>query len=130
MENKQPVAGIATSYVPEGQVLDGFLHEPQQAAPEQSVWIPALEAGTTLVVQTLHSRYHLEVLDPGRCTVILEGGSLFPEPAKVRLHGATAGGGQIKTGWIVPGLRIELVSSVYQGVITSPVESITIEHLS
>ena len=76
MENKQPAAGMATSYVPEGQVLDEFLSEPQQAVPEQSVWIPALDAGTTLVVQTIHSRYHLEVLDPGRCTVILEGGSL------------------------------------------------------
>ena len=123
METKQS-ADVQRSFIPGGQLLEGFVKE---ALSDQSIWIPSLEAGTRFVVQTRHTRYQFEVLDPKKCSLLVEGGSLFQEPTTVRLQGATAGGSSIKSGWIVAGLRVELLTHEHQGVITSAVDSLSIE---
>ena len=64
-----------------------------------------LEPLTTLLVSTRNSLYRLVVAEG--CDVLLQGGSLFPEPTPAHIEGAGAGGSLLKTGWICVGLLME-----------------------
>jgi len=88
------------------------------------VAVDSLEPGTTLVVQTRNSQYRLVILID-RPVVIIQGGKLFPEPAVVRLEGATAGGSALKTGWILVGLQMEMSNGSIR-IRSSPVRSVSV----
>jgi hypothetical protein len=90
------------------------------------VAVELLEAGTTLVVRTLNSRYRLTVLDGADSTVLVAGGSLFPIPTEAVLRGSSSSGSPVQTGWIGVGRRVELCVGPRR-IITSPVHSLTIE---
>jgi len=86
----------------------------------------ALQPGTTVVVETRHSRYRFFILiDPP--AVLVKGGGMFPDHTVVRLVGATAGGSAVKMGWILIGFRIEMqLGSVC--IRSSPVRSVKVEN--
>ena len=84
--------------------------------------VESLEPGTILEVQTRNTRYRMVVVD-GSGHALIKGGTFFPQPTPVHIEGASAGGGNLKIGWIGVGLNLEL--SVGSRVITtSPVQSV------
>jgi len=83
-----------------------------------------LEPLTTLFVRTRNSLYRLVVADRGE--VLLQGGSLFPEPTPAYVEGAGAGASLLMPGRIVVGLLMEfrVGGKLFT---TSPVIAIAVE---
>jgi len=79
---------------------------------------------TTLIVHTRNSRYR--IVTSGDGSVIVQGGSFFPDATPARLEGSGFGGSLLKVGWIGVGLRMEIIANG-QRIITSPVRDISIE---
>jgi hypothetical protein len=89
------------------------------------VALESLERGTILDVKTWNTRYRVVVLD-GEGRAVISGGRRFQEPTEVRIEGSTAGGRDLKIGWIGIGLRLELslLSLGPHTVTTSPIQSV------
>jgi hypothetical protein len=102
---------------------DGFAFESRNVA------IESLAQGATLIVQTVHSRYRMVVIDGPRHLLRVQGGTMFADATNVRLEGATAGGWCVKPGWIVVGLKIDM-SIGERRIRSSPVRSVAIEGVS
>ena len=100
-----------------------------QSTDAEGVAIDALEAGTTLVVQTRCSHNRIGVVDGPRHLVLVQGGTMFPEATCVRLDGATNGGSALKVGRVVVGLKIEMAFGPLK-ITSSRVRSIAIENVS
>jgi hypothetical protein len=78
---------------------------------------------TILVVRTVNSSYRVTITwEP---EVLVQGGTVFPDPTTAHLDGASIGR-SVKLGWIGVGLRMEF-RSAGRRIITSPVRDITIE---
>src|SRR5215472_12293477 len=90
----------------------------------EGVELDRLEPLTTLIVRTRNSLYRLIVAKDG--DVLVQGGSLFPEPTPARLDGASAGGSLLRRGWIGVGLLMEFYVSG-QRITTSRVLAIATE---
>jgi len=84
-----------------------------------------LEPGTRITVVTNNSTYRLDLIDGAESRVTAVGGSIFPEPTEVRVEGATADEGGIKTGWIGVGRRLEMTSGPRR-ITTSPVKAVDV----
>ena len=109
-------------FVPQCCTLAGFAAE---RGCVDGVSIQSLDAGTEVEIHTLHSTYHLTVLDPDTRRVSLKGGALFREGTEARIAGATAGGCALKLGWIGVGLRMEITEGTLRAT-TSLVTSIIV----
>ena len=120
-ESSDPDFEIAR--VPWCRTLSGFVVE---ADDEEGVAIESLEPGTALTVQTLNSQYRLIVTDGEQGQVLVEGTARFPEPTPAVVQGSSAGGSLLKTGWIGPGLHMELRVGSHR-VITSRVRTVTVD---
>ena len=105
------------------RTLTGFSLNP---GCEQGLSIESVEPGTMLNVDTAHSRYRLLVVDGARNLVLVQGGSMFPEPVPAVVQGASGAGSLLKTGWIGVDLRMELFID-HRWVRTSPVRAIAID---
>ena len=71
------------------------------------VAIDSLPPGTTIVVATHNSQYRILILiEPS--LVLVQGGAMFPAATLVRLDGATAGGNDVKRGWILVGSQMAM----------------------
>jgi hypothetical protein len=103
--------------------LGDFAHDP---GCMRGVYVDEVEPGTLIVVRTKRSCYRLMIADDHRATVM--GGSVFPEPAEVRIVGSTLGGSIIKSGWIGVGMRLELSSGLTR-ITTSRVKFLSIERV-
>ena len=79
---------------------------------------------TTLIVRTRNSCYRIVTSSDG--SVIVQGGSFFPDATPARIEGSGFGGSLLKVAWIGIGLRMEIVANG-QRIITSPVRDISIE---
>jgi hypothetical protein len=100
-------------------LIDGVTNDLDR--PE-GVAVESLEPGTVLEVQTRNTCYRMVLVD-GSGHALIKGGTFFPLPTPVHIEGASAGGGNLKVGWIGVGLNLEL--SVGSRVITtSPVKSV------
>jgi hypothetical protein len=95
------------------------------AASSGGVDVHRLPPGTVLDVRTRRSSYRLEVCDGDRGLVTARGGRVFPREVLTRLNGSTYGGGMIKAGWVVAGLRLEFERD-FRRVLTSPVVSVDV----
>jgi len=82
--------------------------------------------GTVLTVDTVNSSYRIVVLNGKTGLVTMQGGELFPQPTDVRIEGSTAGGSELRVGWIELGLRLEFFVW-HRRIVTSPVRGITVE---
>ena len=109
--------------VPRQCTLDGFAREVNTA---DGVGLAELDALTTLLIQTMNSRYRVVVLEPPRTRILIQGGEFFPQPTEAYLAGATFGGSMLKLSWLGCGLRMEVCSDG-QRIVTSPVQSIAVE---
>jgi hypothetical protein len=108
------------------RVEDSLADFASRAGLSSGVSLPSLAAGTTVRVETQNSHYRIVVQDGPRGRVLIHGGRVFPEDTVANVEGATRGGSALRVGWIGEGLRLEL-STGYGRVVTSPVESITVE---
>jgi hypothetical protein len=106
---------------PRARTLDGFALE-----TGTGIDVRSLAHGTTLLVNTKNSHYHVVILNAEHRAVLVKGGNLFRDETEARLTGATSGGSTLKSGWIGVGFRMELAVNGRR-VITSPVRSITVE---
>jgi hypothetical protein len=86
----------------------------------------ALPPGTELIVETCNTQYRLEILDD-RWNAQVQGGRYFNEATTARLDGCTAGGCQLKIGWIAIGCCLELTHRGRR-IVTSRVQSISFNH--
>ena len=105
----------------------GFL----DAVPEvrHPLALPMLLPGTMLNVRTKNTLYRLNVIDGAARQISISGGRLFPTPTDVTLLGAVDGEEDVKLGWIVEGLQLQLITPDGP-VITSTVESVDVEPAS
>jgi hypothetical protein len=110
------------------RIEDSLADFASQASLSRGVSLPSLAAGTTVQVETQNSHYRIVVKDGRHGLVLIKGGRVFPEDTVANVEGATRGGSAVKKGWIGEGLRLELSTDHGRGrVVTSPVESITVE---
>jgi hypothetical protein len=79
---------------------------------------------TTLIVHTRNSCYR--IITSGDGSVIVQGGSFFPDATPARIEGSGFGGSLLKVAWIGIGLRMEIFANG-QRIITSPVRDVGIE---
>jgi hypothetical protein len=105
----------------------GFL----DAVPEvrHPVALPMLLPGTMVNVRTKNTLYRLTVIDGPARQISINGGRLFPDPTDVTLLGAVDGEEDVKFGWIVEGLQLQLITPDGP-VITSTVESVDVDPAS
>ena len=83
----------------------------------------------TVIVKTRNSEYRVFFLDPAQGRALIEGGSYFVEPTEAVLIGAASSGNELKPGFIGVGLRLDMwVDGKFLS--TSPVESVSVPHLS
>lgn len=99
----------------------------READLARGVSLQSLAAGTTVQVETQNSHYRIVVKDGRHGLVLIKGGRVFPEDTVANVQGATRGGSAVKRGWIGEGLRLELSTDQGGRVVTSPVESVTVE---
>jgi hypothetical protein len=125
MTNATPELGIRTDVhlIASARTLDGFGFHIRNT---DGVDVRVLVEGTTIVVRTRHSRYHLVVVEPETGRVRISGGDRFLEPTEAMVVGATGGGSMLKPEWIGVGLRLELLH-LRERTTTSVVNAITIE---
>ena len=83
-----------------------------------------MEPMTALLVWTWNSLYRVVVGEGS--DVLIQGGSLFPQPTPAHVYGASAGGRLVKTGWI--GVGLLLVFQVGgKRIVTTPIIAIATE---
>jgi hypothetical protein len=103
--------------------LDGFV---EAASRTHGLGITELAPLTTVFVRTQNSVYRLDVLDPPRRAVMVQGGAFFGQPTRAWLNGSSFGGTCLKVGWI--GVSLHLEFSVDDGLIlTSRVVSVDVQ---
>lgn len=96
---------------------------------ENGVSLKTLSAFDTVWVRTLNSEYRIFFLDPMMGRALVEGGPHFVEPVEAIVSGSSAGGLNFQPGRIAVGFRMEVWING-RVVITSPVESVTVEHFN
>jgi len=79
-----------------------------------------------VTVRTRNTLYRLTVVDGQARKISICGGRLFPHNTDVQLLGAVDGDEGVKSGWIVEGLQLQLMTSAGP-VITSVVESVDVD---
>jgi hypothetical protein len=107
--------------VPRAATLDGFVDDVGDA---RGIHLREVEPLTTIVVETLNSRYRIVIT--GGTSAIVQGGRFFPIPTPARIDGSGFGGSVLKTAWIGVGLKMEIFAND-QRIITSPVRDVTLE---
>jgi len=107
--------------VPRAATLDGFVDDVGEA---RGIHLREVEPLTTIVVQTLNSRYRIVIT--GGTSAIVQGGRFFPDPTPARIDGSGFGGSVLKTAWIGVGLKMEIFAND-QRIITSAVRDVTLE---
>ena len=95
-------------------------------AVRHPVALPLLLPGTMVTVRTRNTLYRLTVVDGPARQISICGGRLFHRNTDVQLLGALDGEEGVKTGWIVEGLQLQLMTSAGP-VITSVVESVEVD---
>src|SRR5258708_22718539 len=105
--------------VPRRATLDGFAEEVAKTA---GVNLTALDPITTLLVRTENSLYRITVREPHQRTVLVQGGSFFPEMTSAHLSGSSFRSSCLKIAWVVIGLHMEFYSGGAP-IVTSAVRS-------
>ena len=102
----------------------GFL----DAVPEvrHPLALPMLLPGTMVNVRTKNTLYRLTVVDGPARQICINGGRLFQRPTDATLLGAVDAEEDLKFGWIVEGLQLQLITPDGP-VITSTVESVDVD---
>src|SRR5690242_7991519 len=87
-----------------GRTLDDFERSTSEV---ERVSLASLQPSTRVIARTRNSVYRFVVL-ADRPSVLVEGGSYFPEATTVQFRGSSLGGGPLKIYWIGVGFQMEL----------------------
>lgn len=125
----EPRSFAQTQFVlPANCLLEGFAIA---ATGSSGLCLQNLKAHDLIVFRTANSEYRVQVIDPARRRVKVQGGKLFAQPAEAVLVGASYGGAMIRLGWICVGMQLEIIRHTTDNrainFITSPVETIRLE---
>jgi len=86
--------------------------------------IRKLASGTKIIAKTLNSTYMIEILNPDKRKVRIQGGSFFEQPEEVFLIGSSWDQGAVKLGWIGYTMTMEIYREGYLNpIITTGVQS-------
>lgn len=88
------------------------------------VLVPDLGPYDQLVVRTRNSTYEIIVIDPQTASVLVRGGSFFPEFSPARVAGSSLGGGFLKVHGVYAGFQMELVAS--ERILTTRVRTVSV----
>src|SRR5688572_22781274 len=88
------------------------------------VLLPQLGPFDQLIVSTRNSTYEIVVIEPETATVMVRGGSFFPEFSKARVAGSSLGGGLLKLHGVYAGFQMELVAG--ERILTTCVRSVSV----
>jgi hypothetical protein len=103
--------------------LDGFA---DAVSRSPGVGIAELAPLATVFVRTQNSVYRINVLDPQRRDVMVQGGAFFPQPMRARLSGSSFGGTCLKVGWLGVNLHLEFAVDD-RLIVTSRVVSVDVD---
>jgi hypothetical protein len=70
--------------------------------------IRKLASGTKIIAKTLNSTYTIEILNPDKRKVRIQGGGFFEQPEEVFLIGSSWGQSSVKLGWIGYTMKMEI----------------------
>jgi hypothetical protein len=90
--------------------VESFVHSPANDGPvsrSSGVSIAELDTLTSVFVRTKNSIYRIDVLDPERHVVTVQGGAFFAQPTRAWLRGSGSGGTCHRVGWIGVGFHLE-----------------------
>jgi hypothetical protein len=104
--------------------LDGFT---ELSSSLEGVVLRSLAPFDTVCARTVNTNYYIFILEPETGKALVQGGRYFEEPIEATVSGSTFGGCMLKMGWLGIGFRIEFYSGG-QRIVTSPVQTIRIEH--
>ena len=88
------------------------------------VLLPQLGPFDQLIVSTRNSTYEIVVIEPQTATVMVRGGSFFPEFSRARVAGSSLGGGLLKLHGVYAGFQMELVAG--ERILTTCVRSVSV----
>ncbi|HZS05732.1 MAG TPA: hypothetical protein VFD58_12910 [Blastocatellia bacterium] len=112
--------------IPRHCSLDGFT---ELSGAVEGVMMKTLGVFDMIRARTLNSDYSIFLLDPDSGRALVQGGNYFEEPVEAVVSGSSFGGCMLKIGWIGIGLRMEICAKG-QRIVTSPVQSLSVEHES
>lgn len=119
------VDGTTSDLVPRRCTLGGFSEE---AAATDGINVREAEPLVPILVTTRNSLYRIIPLRWGNSDVLVQGGTLFPEPTEARLAGSTFGGSLLKMHWITVGMHLEIDPGHGDGpIVTTRVASVRVE---
>ncbi len=88
------------------------------------VLLPRLGQYDQLIVRTRNSTYEIVVIEPETATVMVRGGSFFPEFSRARVAGSSLGGGLLKLHGVYAGFQMELVAG--ERILTTCVRTVSV----
>src|SRR5688572_5165645 len=88
------------------------------------VLLPHLGPHDKVIVRTRNSTYEIIVIEPKTASVLVRGGSFFPEFSPARLAGSSLGGGLLKLHGVYAGFQMELVTS--ERILTTRVRTVSV----
>jgi hypothetical protein len=88
------------------------------------VLLPRLGPYDQLIVRTLNSTYEIIVIEPHTASVLVRGGSFFPEFRPARVAGSSLGGGLLKLHGVYAGFQMELVAG--ERILTTCVRTVSV----
>lgn len=88
------------------------------------VLLPQLGPYDQLIVRTRNSTYEIIVIDPQTASVLVRGGSFFPEFSPARVAGSSLGGGFLKVHGVYAGFQMELVAG--ERILTTRVRTVSV----
>jgi hypothetical protein len=89
------------------------------------VLVPHLAPHDRLIVRTRNSTYEIIVTVPHTSSVMVRGGTFFPDFTAARVVGSSMGGGFLKLHGVYPGLQMELATDDLP-VITTRVRTVSV----
>lgn len=107
--------------VPKMAILDNFV---DVVTKNQGISLEEVGAGRALIVETQNSTYTIDILNSDG-TVLVIGGTHFPNLEVCILLGSTVGNSLLKMRWIGLGMCMEFHKSNGQRIITSSVKTIS-----
>ena len=88
------------------------------------VLVPHLGPHDQLIVRTRNSTYEIIVIEPQTASVLVRGGSFFPEFSPARVVGSSLGGGLLKLHGVYAGFQMELVAK--ERILTTRVRTVSV----
>jgi hypothetical protein len=88
------------------------------------VLLPHLGPHDQVIVRTRNSTYEIIVIEPQTASVLVRGGSFFPEFSPARVAGSSLGGGFLKVHGVYAGFQMELVAG--ERILTTRVQTVSV----